>query len=162
MMQERTLREDLYYRLRGIEIVLPTLEERREDIPRLARHFAGEGGLGFAPEALEALSAASWPGNVRQLRNMVQGARAIAGEGRIGLPDLPIQAAPGSAAEPTSGAEPATALSDVPRGVSLREVERWAIERALQDCAGNRTRTAEVLGIDRSTLRRKMAEYEID
>ncbi|MFL2935409.1 MAG: sigma-54-dependent transcriptional regulator [Myxococcota bacterium] len=162
MMEERTLREDLYYRLRGIEIVLPTLEERSEDIPRLARHFSGESGLGFTPEALEALCAAPWPGNVRQLRNMVQGARAIAGEGRIGLADLPIQAAPGSAPGSVPGSDPAILLSDAPRGTSLREVECWAIKQALADCGGNRTRTAEVLEIDRSTLRRKMAEYEIE
>ena len=162
MMEERTLREDLYYRLRGIEIVLPTLAERREDIPRLARHFVGEEGLGFTPEALEALCAAPWPGNVRQLRNMVQGARAIAGEGRIGLVDLPIQAwvNPSSAADADSSSE--SVLADAPRGASLRDIERWAIERALEDCGGNRTRTAEQLEIDRSTLRRKMIEYKID
>jgi len=163
MMEERTLREDLYYRLRGIEIVLPTLAERSDDIPLLARHFSGEDSLGFTPDAMEALCAAPWPGNVRQLRNMVQGARAIAGESRIGLADLPLQA-PSSPLSPTVESEdkPKTDPVEGPRGSSLREVERWAIRQALKDCDGNRTRTAELLEIDRSTLRRKMVDYEIE
>ena len=79
MIQERTLREDLYYRLRGIEIRLPVLSDRTEDIPLLARHFLGEDGGEFTPDALDALVSADWPGNVRQLRNIVQGAKAAAG-----------------------------------------------------------------------------------
>ncbi|MFP6639018.1 MAG: sigma-54 dependent transcriptional regulator [Myxococcota bacterium] len=163
MMEERTLREDLYYRLRGIEIRLPALAERRDDVPLLARHFMGEGSLGFTPDAMEALCGAPWPGNVRQLRNMVQGARAAAGNARIGIADLPLEV-PRSAPEESGsgGAEGTLDAEGAPRGVSLRDVERWAIVRALEDCDGNRTRAAERLDIDRSTLRRKIIEYEIE
>ena len=162
MMQEKTLREDLYYRLRGVEIALPTLSERRADIPLLASHFSGVSSLGFSPDAMEVLCAAPWPGNVRQLRNTVQGARAIAGEARIGVADLPVTVSRSSAGASSAlapGLDPDG--TDMPQGLTLRQVERWAIERALQECDGNRTRTAEMLDIDRSTLRRKMTEYGI-
>lgn len=158
MIEEGSLREDLYYRLRGIEIRLPALRERREDIPLLVQHFDRPGSAGFTPEALEALTRAPLPGNVRQLRNLVQGARAAAGDvpvSRIHLPvdqlgreDVPVLSGQGS--------------EGVPRGVTLRELERRAIVQALEDCEGNRTRAARLLDIDRSTLRRKMAEFEID
>ncbi len=158
MIEEKTLREDLFYRLRGIEIKLPRLAERVEDIPLLAAHFAGEDAPGFTTDAMEALVNAPWPGNVRQLRNVVQGGRALAGEDKIGLSHLSLDGPevrddrPGA---PTEGGA-------VPRGVSLREVERQAIVQALEDCEGNRTKASKMLDIDRSTLRRKIQEYGIE
>ncbi|MEZ4280395.1 MAG: sigma-54 dependent transcriptional regulator [Myxococcota bacterium] len=154
MIEEGSLREDLYYRLRGIEIRLPALAERREDIPLLVGHFDKPGSAGFTPEAIEALCRADLPGNVRQLRNLVQGARAAAGDTRVGVRHLPLEVAPGGAKGPVSDA--------VPRGLSLREIERRAIVQALEDCQGNRTQAAKVLDIDRSTLRRKIQEYGIE
>jgi two-component system response regulator HydG len=154
MIEEGSLREDLYYRLRGIEIRLPTLAERREDIPLLVGHFDKPGSSGFTPEAMEALCRADLPGNVRQLRNLVQGARAAAGETQVGVRHLPLETGRGGARGPASVA--------VPRGLSLREIERRAIVQALEDCQGNRTQAAKVLDIDRSTLRRKMQEYGIE
>lgn len=162
MMAEQTLRDDLYYRLRGIEIGLPTLRERRDDIPLLARHFVGSDGPDFSAEAMEALCRAPWPGNVRQLRNIVQGARAAAGGGRIGLTHLSLETMdlPGSggAMDDVEGNVPV----GIPHGVSLREIERRAITQALDDCSGNRTRAAKLLDIDRSTLRRKIQEFGLD
>ena len=157
MIDEGSLREDLYYRLRGIEIKLPALAERREDIPMLVTHFDRPDAAGFTPEALEALCRAPLPGNVRQLRNVVQGARAAAGDAAVGMLHLPMdQIEAGRAGAPSgSGSE------GVPRGLSLREIERRAIIQALEDCDGNRTRAAKLLDIDRSTLRRKIAEYEL-
>ncbi len=154
MIEEGSLREDLYYRLRGIEIRLPTLAERREDIPLLIGHFDKPGSAGFTPEAIEALCRADLPGNVRQLRNLVQGARAAAGDTQVGVRHLPLEVARGGARGPVSDA--------VPRGLSLREIERRAIVQALEDCQGNRTQAAKVLDIDRSTLRRKIQEYGIE
>ena len=154
MIEERSLREDLYYRLRGIEIRLPALAERRDDIPLLVAHFDRPGAAGFTPEALEAIFRADLPGNVRQLRNLVQGARAAAGEGMVGVRHLPLETGRGAPRVLTSDA--------VPRGLSLREIERRAIVQALEDCSGNRTQAARILDIDRSTLRRKMQEYEIE
>ena len=158
MIEEGSLREDLYYRLRGIEIRLPALADRRADVPLLAAHFDKPDSAGFTPEALEALCRAPLPGNVRQLRNLVQGARAAAGDAPIGLLHLPAdQLGRGEAVAPTG-----TGSGGVPRGLTLRELERRAIMQALEDCDGNRTRAAKLLDIDRSTLRRKLAEYEIE
>jgi len=158
MIDEGSLREDLYYRLRGVEIRLPALGERREDIPLLVAHFDRSDAGGFTPEALEALCGAPLPGNIRQLRNLVQGARAAAGEAPVGVLHLPIDQLAGAVQPEPSG----TGTEGVPRGLSLRGLERRAIVQALEDCEGNRTRAAKLLDIDRSTLRRKMAEYEIE
>jgi DNA-binding NtrC family response regulator len=159
LMAEQTLRDDLYYRLRGIEIQLPTLRERSEDVPLLASHFAGTDHAGFTADAMEALTRAHWPGNVRQLRNIVQGARAAAGGGRIGLSHLFLESMDLADAPGLPGRHGGSRL---PRGLTLREIERNAIVEALEDCNGNRTRAAKVLDIDRSTLRRKIQEYGID
>ena len=161
MIEEQTLREDLYYRLRGIEIILPTLNQRIEDVPLLAHHFAGTEAAGFTSDALDALMAADWPGNVRQLRNVVQGAKAAAGEGKIGVGHLSLH----SSGWASRGA-PAPATGDpsggLPRGLTLRELEQRAIQQALEDCGGNRTRAAKMLDIDRSTLRRKLIEFGLN
>lgn len=162
MMAEQTLRDDLYYRLRGIEIGLPTLRERRDDIPLLARHFAGGDAPDFSAEAMDALCRAPWPGNVRQLRNIVQGAKAASGGGRIGLTHLSLETMDLGEADESTGAAGETGPAGKPQGLSLREVERRAIEQALEDASGNRTRAAKVLDIDRSTLRRKIQEYGLD
>ncbi len=158
MIEEGSLREDLYYRLRGIEIRLPSLAERREDIPLLVSYFDSQSGragaAGFTPEAIEALCRADLPGNVRQLRNLVQGARAAAGDAMVGVRHLPLETGRGAPRVPVT--------DGVPRGLSLREIERRAIVQALEDCKGNRTQAAKILDIDRSTLRRKMQEYEIE
>ena len=159
MMEERTLREDLYYRLRGIEICLPTLSERLDDVPILARHFAGADSAGFTPDALEALMQAPWPGNVRQLRNIVQGAKAAAGDSKIGVGHLGLDSVGWAARAARPGSDGAE--GGIPRGVSLKEIERQAIVQAIEDCDGNRTRAAKLLDIDRSTLRRKLAEFDL-
>lgn len=154
MIDEGSLREDLYYRLRGIEIRLPSLAERRDDIPLLISHFDQPGSAGFTPEAIEALCRAELPGNVRQLRNLVQGGRAAAGEAIVGVRHLAL--------DPGGRAPRVPAVEGAPRGLTLREIERRAIVAALADCAGNRSQAAKLLDIDRSTLRRKIQEYGIE
>ncbi len=158
MIDEGSLREDIYYRLRGIEIRLPAIADRREDIPMLVSHFDRDGAASFTPEAMEALCRAPLPGNIRQLRNIVQGARAAAGDSPVGMLHLPVDQLGRGGASALSG----TGAGGIPRGISLRELERRAILQALEDCDANRTRAAKLLEIDRSTLRRKMAEYEIE
>jgi DNA-binding NtrC family response regulator len=155
MIEEGALREDLYYRLRGFEIALPALRERLSDVPLLAVHFLGDRAEGFAPDALQALERASWPGNVRQLRNAVLAAAAAAGGGRIGVRHLALDRDSGQA--PESERDGASPL----RG-TLRDVEKRAILQALEDTDWNRSATARALGIDRSTLRRKMKEYDLE
>jgi len=154
MIEGGELREDLYYRLRGVEIPLPPLRERREDIPLLAIHFLGDAEAGFTPEAIEALECARWPGNVRQLRHVVHSALAAAGGAEIGPHHLSLD---DGSRGPVDDGDAADAL----RG-TLRDVERRAIVQSLEDSEWNRSKAARILGIDRSTLRRKMKEYGID
>jgi DNA-binding NtrC family response regulator len=156
MVNEGSLREDLYYRLRGFEIRLPPLREHPEDIPLLATHFLAGAGDGFTADALRALGAAPWPGNVRELRNVVGSALASAGRSRIGIDQLRLPPA-----QTRTSAGPERASDGAESGATLKELERLAIQQALESCAGNRTRAARRLGIDRSTLRRKMTEFGI-
>ena len=152
MIAEGTLREDLYYRLRGFEIHLPLLRERPEDVPLLARHFLGGDGAGFEPDAMAALARAPWPGNVRELRNAVLAAKAAAQGGPIGRRQL------GEAAL----SSPTTTAPQPEGTTTLREIERQAVVAALRQAGNNRTHAARMLGIDRSTLRRKIQEFGID
>ena len=163
MIADGTLREDLYYRLRGFEIALPPLRDRRGDVAILATHFLGDRAEGFTPEALEAIERAPWPGNVRQLRNAVLAAASASGGARIAPRHLVLD----QAYAPSHGVAVATGAAGVVdsgtalRG-TLRDVERRAIVQALDDAVGNRSAAARSLGIDRSTLRRKLKEYDIE
>ena len=150
LIRSGKLREDLYYRLRGIEFHLPPLRERREDIAELAEHFLPEGAPGFTREALEALEAHDWPGNVRELKNVVQSALVFAGDGEIEVAHLNLRAA---ASTPKPAADETTATT----GMTLKELEQSAILRALEEAGGNKAKAAQALGIDRSTLWRKLS-----
>lgn len=155
MMADKTLRDDLYYRLRGFEVRLPPLSERSDDIPLLVAHFLPEGSPGVHPDAMEILCRKPWPGNVRQLRNAVLSAQATAGTSRIGALHLAVEFAPSASSEAAEGELRVS-------GSTLRDLERNAIEQTLRDCGGNRSRAAAALGIDRSTLRRKLKEFSLD
>ena len=156
MIREGKLREDLYYRLRGIEFHLPPLRERREDIPELASHFLPEGSSGFTREALDVLAAHSWPGNVRELKNVVQSALVFAGEGEIEPTHLHLR----STGEESGARAPADEGAAGP-GMTLKELERNAILGALEAAGGNKAKAARALGIDRSTLWRKLTSMGI-
>ncbi|MFZ5891527.1 MAG: sigma-54-dependent transcriptional regulator [Myxococcota bacterium] len=154
-------RSDLYYRLNVIRIELPPLRERREDVTLLAerfvRHFAEEMGkdiAGFTPDALRALQTYPFPGNVRELENVIERAVALAGSRVIGLGDLPTELS-GTAGAPTP------ALLALPReGVRLDEVlgevERRLILEALDRTGGVRKRAADLLGITFRSLRYRL------
>jgi two-component system response regulator AtoC len=157
-------REDLYYRLNVMQIHLPPLRERREDIPLLAEHFLYQANerLGTAvasiePEALEALCAWRWPGNVRELENTLERALVLAGGDRLGLEDLPERIRMGGE-EPAAEPPPAGDLS-LKRAV--RQLEEEFIRRALERTGGNRTRAAEILEISPRALLYKLKEYGI-
>jgi two-component system response regulator AtoC len=156
-------REDLYYRLNVARIVIPPLRDRPDDIEPLAEHILrrverkhGWGELSLSPEALSTIRERPWPGNVRQLENTL--ARAvIAARGRTILPEH---------LDADESTDPAiTAVGDaadtMPLRALLAEVERRAIERALVACGGNRTKTAEKLGISRRQLFDKIREYDL-
>ena len=146
-------REDLLFRLNTIEIHVPPLRDRREDIPRLARHFLEVHGrryrrslLGFDAEAERALVEHRWPGNVRELDHAVERAVLMARGERVQAADLGLRRA----------AEPAGRLEDM----SLEDVERVLIEKALSRHGGNVSRAAGALGLSRSALYRRLQRHE--
>jgi len=155
-------REDLYYRLNVVSIGLPSLRERREDIPLLAEHFAsrhaGARGANVTTEAREAMMAYDWPGNVRELENAVARALALNPGGTILVDDLPEAVRRRArGAEPVREAAPDSILKDRP---TLDELNRRYAERVLRELGGNKTRAAEALGIDRKTLSRLLGPDE--
>ena len=152
---EKRFRQDLYYRLNVARFVLPPLRDRREDIPVLFGFFLEKYNrkMGVrarvADNVLESLSNYPFPGNVRELENMVEQAVALSGGGTISLDDvLPTTQAPSRSSGRT--------LADVVDGA-----ERSAIENALRECDGSRERAAELLGISSTTLWRKTTRLGI-
>jgi DNA-binding NtrC family response regulator len=148
-------RQDLYYRLRVVEIHIPPLRERREDVLPLARSFlvsssarSGRKVTGFTPAAAERLLRHGWPGNVRELENAVERAVVLARRSRIDVEDLPDDLAPGLAPPADGGLRP------------LADMERDYILAAIRAEGGNRTRAARRLGIGVATLYRKLRQYE--
>ncbi|MFZ5785894.1 MAG: helix-turn-helix domain-containing protein, partial [Acidobacteriota bacterium] len=151
------LRQDLYYRIRGVEVRLPPLRERGADLELLAEHFLAQAAAlapdGRArllgPTAREAVLAHDWPGNLRELRHEMQRATVLAGErAEIEARDLSVGSPPGLAAPGT------TTLAD-----RLAAFERREIEAALAACHGNRTHAAQRLGLSRQGLLNKIERY---
>ena len=147
---EREFREDLYYRLKGVEIDLPPLRERRSDVPHLVRHFVEEfcerEGIPVPPfrsDALALMMAHDFPGNVRELQNLVEGAVSLAEE-EVGA-DL-LRSLIGAGMEPAASG---------PEALDLDTVERRHIRRVLELTEGNKSSAAKILGVDRKTLQRK-------
>ncbi len=145
-------REDLLFRLNTIEIRLPPLRERREDIRTLAEHFLRRYAaryrkalVGFEPDAVEALEAHSWPGNVRELDHTLERAVLMAQGGTVSAVDLGLRPAPGAVPR----------LEDLP----LEEVERLLIRKALERHGGNVSQAAKALGLSRSALYRRLQHY---
>jgi len=156
---EGRFREGLYYRLNVVNIHVPPLRERRDDIPLLAMAFLGqfarENGVrvdGFDPKARQALYAYPWPGNVRELRNSVESAVVMARGSLVGLDDLPPNVR-------SSGEERDVRI---PPGSSLAEAEKILIRETLAAQGGNKSRTAEILGIGRKTLYQKLEDYGLE
>ena len=153
-----TFRQDLFYRLSVVPIVVPPLRDRAEDIPLLAEHFVAKYAklrdknvTGLSQEAMEVLTGHDWPGNVRELENVIERAVVLARGGAIGPADLwyyEVGGGRGGASEPES---------DAIR--SLAEVEQQHIEQTLQRLGGHIGKAAEALGIDRKTLRLKVRQY---
>jgi len=157
-VKQGTFRADLYYRLHVVSIRIPPLRERREDIPLLAEHFAQKHGRAegsaISPEARELLVAYDWPGNVRELENAVARALALNPSGVVIPEDLPdairlAQAEPAPVPLPQPGDRP-----------TLAELEQRYAAQVLSETGGNKTRAAEILGIDRKTLYRILGERE--
>jgi two-component system nitrogen regulation response regulator GlnG len=182
LMKEGRFREDLYYRLNVVTVHLPPLRERRRDIPLLVEHFLAKyadelGERGVAPEALDRLVAYDWPGNVRELENVIQRAMVMATGGVIlpeHLPIGPVSPAAAAVAMDASLEEVIERrLMECVRGLRERRsanlydlvvglVEKPLLRAVLRETGGNQLRAAQILGINRNTLRKKLTEHGID
>ena len=158
-IERSSFREDLYYRLNVVNIHVPPLRERKDDIPLLVAAFLAEFNRenakrieGVDPKARLALYNYSWPGNVRQLRNSVESAVVLCKGSTITLDDLP----------PSIRGESSEESIRVPVGTNLADVEKEVIRSTLTREGGNKSRAAEVLGIGRKTLHRKLQEYGLE
>jgi two-component system nitrogen regulation response regulator NtrX len=158
-------REDLFFRLNVIPFHVPPLRERREDIPRLARHFVaqlsaeyGKRAKELAPEALEVLSGLPWPGNVRELRNIIERLVIMTPGDRIERRHLPASlAGAGPSASEDAAVAPAGGFPSL--AAAREDFEKRYIWRKFQECGGNMSRTAVALQVERSNLYRKMKGY---
>ena len=154
-------RSDLYYRLNVITVHLPPLRDRAEDVPLLASFFLERfaGGRGretprLSQEAVDALASYDWPGNVRELENALERAAVLTAEGEIQVSALPVRI--------TERAPQPLVSASLPPNPTLEIVERAYIHWVLHSESGNKTRAAEVLGIDPSTLYRKLLRYGME
>ncbi len=169
MVREGHFREDLYYRLNVIPIHLPPLRERREDVPLLIQGFLEKIGrdlvpprtdVAFSQDAMRRMMAFDWPGNIRQLENVVERALALSpGRPRIDVSDLPPEIREG-------GGEPDDGDTELPQDgidlqVRLGEIERGLIARALERTGGNRHRAARLLNLKRTTLVEKIKRLNL-
>jgi DNA-binding NtrC family response regulator len=179
MVREGKFREDLYFRLNVVRLLMPPLRERPEDIPLLLAHFirlfSEENGvppLSLEPGALRMLQAYPWPGNIRELRNFCENAVVLRRGGSLTEYDLeskfrnpvtPVLVGPPSGQETglASDGQPATQLAS--GSLSVEENEKRLLREALLKSRGNRTRAAELMGVSRRTLHRKIAQWpELD
>jgi two-component system nitrogen regulation response regulator GlnG len=180
-MREGGFREDLYYRLNVVTLNLPPLRERRRDVPLLVEHFLAKhadelGDRAVAPDALDRLVGHDWPGNVRELENVVQRAMVLAQNGVIlpeHLPIGPVSAAASVAVDATLEEIIERKLLECVRGLRERSnanlydliiglVEKPLLRAVLRETTGNQVRAAQILGINRNTLRKKLTEHGID
>ncbi len=160
LVKQGRFREDLFYRLNVVRIEVPPLRERKDDIPLLIAHFLkefeteakdlGKTITGVDSRARSALYKYDWPGNIRELRNCMESAVVMCSGGEITLDDLPPTISKATAAENIT----------IPAGSTLEEAEKIVIEQTLAANKGNKSKTAELLGIGRKTLQRKLGEPE--
>ncbi len=161
LVQDGRFRQDLYYRLNVIRIDLPPLRERVEDIPHLVDHFIKK----FAPktqhkvngietDALALLLHHQWPGNVRELEHTIERAVLLGKNSTIGVDDLPAQLR-------AADQRKLPLTEAVARSFTLRDLEREYIERVLETTNGNKSEAAKILGVDRTTLYRKLEEFKL-
>ena len=153
-------RQDLYYRLNVIRIELPPLRQRREDIPLLVSHFIekfAQNGkrnvAGIEPDALAALKGHDWPGNIRELEHTIERAVLLGKGPMITLEDLPPPLV-------SRGESALVVVQALAKHLTLRDLERDYIGRVLESTQGNKTEAARILGVDRTTLYRKLEEYK--
>lgn len=161
MVEAGTFREDLYYRLNVVTINLPPLRQRPDDIPILIEHFLrimnnkyGGEPKRVSPDVMRKLINYRWPGNVRELSHALERMMVLADSGTLMEADLPDEIR-----ESTAGLQ---SNHELPTGLTMDELEKLAITKALDACAGNRTHAAQRLNISVRTLQRKLQQYELE
>jgi two-component system response regulator HydG len=166
MVEKKSFRGDLYYRLSVVNIPLPPLRDRRSDIPLLMEHFRKDicgrmhkEVVGFSKAARQALISYDWPGNIRQLRNSVERMIVLDSDSLLDVDDLPDEIAVLARRDGDATGMPAVPGSDSLIGRPLNEVERYYIHRALELTEGKREEAAQLLGMGERTLYRKIKEY---
>ena len=159
MVQEHTFREDLFYRINLITVHLPALRERRDDIPLLARHFADQqcqqNGLpkvDFTPEAMKYLQGLPYPGNIRELKNLVERTLLVSGKETLDVDDFKAQNPHSAEAIPSQSLD----------NLTLDELERQRILQALEQYGNNLTQVATSLGLSRPALYRRLEKHNIN
>jgi Nif-specific regulatory protein len=160
---ESSFRRDLYFRLRVVEIFVPPLRKRPEDIIELSNYFldkyiveTGRKIRGFTPEAVQCMKQYRWPGNVRELKNVIERAVVLARGDFLDTDDLNLSTV-ATAGESAEVASPKTTFEPM----SLDEIERRHIHATLRATGWNKSRTAAILGVERSTLDRKIRRYDL-
>jgi len=162
MVEQGTFREDLYYRLHVVTITLPPLRDRPDDIAILVEHFLKEiaetkhtATRRISPEVMRRFQSYRWQGNVRELRNTLESMMVLADGELLTENDLPDRLRVEHAAN-------ASAMKEVPTNLTMEELEKLAIQKALDLCNGNRTHAANRLGISVRTLQRKLKQYDLE
>jgi two-component system response regulator HydG len=161
MVEEGTFREDLYYRLNVVSITLPPLRQRPDDIPILVDHFLKEistqrhtAPRRVSPEVMRRFQQFRWPGNVRELRHTLESMMVLADGDVLTENDLPDQI--------RAGAVPGGTPKELPTNLTMDQLEKLAITKALEQCGNNRTHAANRLGISVRTLQRKLRQYDLE
>ena len=164
-IEEKKFRQDLFYRLFVVEVAMPTLRDHATDIPMLATHFlnrfverTGRKITGFSDETMTLLTEYEWPGNVRELQNTIDRAVILARGERIEVGDIQLATLTPTAANTNTGSSEAKAAN---RDVTLERLEREHILATLERTGWNKSMAAQVLGIERSTLDRKLKRYKV-
>jgi DNA-binding NtrC family response regulator len=165
LVTEGRFREDLFYRLNVFPVTLPPLRERPEDIPLLAEHFVRQYSREFRkevrsidPATYAAMRAYNWPGNVREMKNVIERAMLLAQGDRLTVADLPTELNAPAAVTPGTRVS-VDGLTFGPDGIDIHEVERMLVQKALEHTGGNQSRAAAVLHLSRDQLRYRMQKY---
>ncbi len=160
MVADKRFREDLYFRIKGVTLLIPPLRERREDIPLLTHYFIRQLAEkyekpleGITPEAQQELVGYSWPGNVRQLRSVIENMIVLTAGSMLDVDSLPVEIRP-------RPSEPAGQMGNLV-GISIEQAEKELIRNTLKLLGGNREQAARILGIGERTLYRKIKEYDL-
>jgi DNA-binding NtrC family response regulator len=160
-------RQDLFYRVNVVTVHLPALRQRPEDIPALAYHFLrrysqehGKAVVDIAEDAMALLRTYPWPGNIRELENIIERAVALSNQGLLTREDLPVEVYEGAmpGANPNGPSEAWKGFDDLP---SLEEVKKRYILHVLDSTQGNISRAAEILEVDRRSLYRMLERYHV-